>query len=126
MRISDWSSDVCSSDLRHRFLDRVRGDVEIAGAQAHLDPARLAFDREARGARHHRRERLRAAHAAQPGGQQPFARQVAAMMLAPHLDERLVCALRSEERTSELQSLMRNSYAVCCLKQNKQYNNWTR
>src|SRR3546814_3171277 len=29
---------------------------------------------------------------------------------------------RSEEHTSELQSLMRNSYAVFCLKQKKQYN----
>src|SRR3546814_10098259 len=28
---------------------------------------------------------------------------------------------RSEEHTSELQSLMRNSYAVFCLKKNKQY-----
>src|SRR3546814_3800984 len=30
-------------------------------------------------------------------------------------------ALRSEEHTSELQSLMRISYAVCCLKKKKQY-----
>src|SRR3546814_1035243 len=29
---------------------------------------------------------------------------------------------RSEEHTSELQSLMRSSYAVFCLKKNKQYN----
>src|SRR3546814_10091362 len=28
------------------------------------------------------------------------------------------CMIRSEEHTSELQSLMRISYAVCCLKQN--------
>src|SRR3546814_2705828 len=32
---------------------------------------------------------------------------------------------RSEEHTSELQSLMRISYAVFCLKQKKQYNNTT-
>src|SRR3546814_10437753 len=31
--------------------------------------------------------------------------------------------LRSEEHTSELQSLMRNSYAVLCLKKNKTTNN---
>src|SRR3546814_5649098 len=30
---------------------------------------------------------------------------------------------RSEEHTSELQSLMRNSYAVICLKKNKQIHN---
>src|SRR3546814_6923709 len=37
----------------------------------------------------------------------------------PHVDPRrfdLVVAPRSEEHTSELQSLMRNSYAVFCLK----------
>src|SRR3546814_9070174 len=32
----------------------------------------------------------------------------------------VVLAIRSEEHTSELQSLMRNSYAVFCLKQKKQ------
>src|SRR3546814_9210400 len=35
----------------------------------------------------------------------------------------LWCALRSEEHTSELQSLLRNSYAVFCLKK-KQYTKW--
>src|SRR3546814_7122866 len=35
---------------------------------------------------------------------------------APLKDERLVAFLRSEEHTSELQSLMRNSYADFCLK----------
>src|SRR3546814_8046322 len=33
-------------------------------------------------------------------------------------------ASRSEEHTSELQSLMRNSYAVFCLKKKKQQNNY--
>src|SRR3546814_1738321 len=33
---------------------------------------------------------------------------------------------RSEEHTSELQSLMRNSYAVFCLKKKKPHNNKTR
>src|SRR3546814_3791041 len=37
-----------------------------------------------------------------------------------HLDQ--VCIRRSEEHTSELQSLMRNSYAVFCLKQKKKHN----
>src|SRR3546814_3119351 len=35
---------------------------------------------------------------------------------------RLRCAMRSEEHTSELQSLMRISYAVFCLKKNTQTN----
>src|SRR3546814_10746521 len=34
---------------------------------------------------------------------------------------RLALVQRSEEHTSELQSLMRNSYAVFCLKKKKQY-----
>src|SRR3546814_4958976 len=41
-------------------------------------------------------------------------------MLAP-ADMLVHAAARSEEHTSELQSLMRISYAVCCLKQKKQY-----
>src|SRR3546814_3426529 len=35
----------------------------------------------------------------------------------------LLLFIRSEEHTSELQSLMRISYAVFCLKKNKKYNN---
>src|SRR3546814_3715312 len=35
-------------------------------------------------------------------------------------DDNGVSAIRSEEHTSELQSLMRNSYAVFCLKKKKQ------
>src|SRR3546814_1830861 len=34
----------------------------------------------------------------------------------------LLAAIRSEEHTSELQSLMRNSYAVCCLQKKKKNN----
>src|SRR3546814_2107924 len=37
------------------------------------------------------------------------------------LSARTRFALRSEEHTSELQSLMRNSYAVICLKKKKNY-----
>jgi hypothetical protein len=42
---------------------------------------------------HHRRERLRAAHAAEAGGQDPLALEVAAIMLAAHFGEGLVGAL---------------------------------
>ena len=42
---------------------------------------------------HDRRERLRAAHSAKARGQDPFAREVAAIMLAAHFDEGLVRAL---------------------------------
>src|SRR3546814_7948321 len=39
--------------------------------------------------------------------------------LSQRLDEKIYITLRSEEHTSELQSLMRISYAVFCLKQKK-------
>src|SRR3546814_8930227 len=39
-----------------------------------------------------------------------------------HQADRLAIAFRSEEHTSELQSLMRISYAVFCLKKKKQTN----
>ena len=84
---------VARLDHRDGFVDAVRLLVEVAGSEAHFDAARLAFDREAARARHHRRERLRAAHAAEPGGQQPAAGEAAAIMLAPHFDEGLVRAL---------------------------------
>ena len=51
-----------------------------------------------RGARHGRGKRLRAAHAAEPGGQDPLAGEVAAVMLAAHLHEGLVGALHDALR----------------------------
>ena len=59
---------------------------------------RVALDGEARGAGHHGGQRLRAAHAAEPGGQDPLALQVAAIMLAAGLDEGLVGALHDALR----------------------------
>ena len=80
-------------DDRQRLVEAAGLQVEIARAQPHLDRDGLAFDREQRGARHGRRERLRAAHAAEAGGQDPLARKIAAVMPAPDLDEGLVGAL---------------------------------
>ena len=73
-------------------------DVEIAGAQAHIDAGGAAFDRQARGAGHRRRERLRAAHAAEAGGENPSSPKIAAVVPAPHLDEGLVGALHDALR----------------------------
>src|SRR3546814_9254504 len=70
-------------------------------------------DRDRRGARLLRRRRpeggwrRQGGRAAEPGGGQPYRTG----LLAPARK-----ALRSEEHTSELQSLMRSSYAVFCLK----------
>src|SRR3546814_1983489 len=133
LRISDWSSDVCSSDLvagqgvaagpgidlvvagagigiagGRGEVDRLGQAVRAAGERATgsqigaigVDREVVAAGRGRRGAAGGRRvvgERLRAV-----AGRQGVA--------------------RSEEHTSELQSLMRNSYAVFCLKKktNKQ------
>src|SRR3546814_7364325 len=110
MRISDWSSDVCSSDLyrapraderrRSRLLaalcaDSVPGD---RGDQRRSDPGGgyRASDAQAR---------LRATFVFRSGAARARPRG------------------RSEEHTSELQSLMRISYAVFCLKKKKTQTN---
>src|SRR3546814_3300356 len=123
MRISDWSSDVCSSDLR-RVL--------------HL-PARQHRQRVARSASRTRPLRGQGAAAARRGrfgegdpaplraaaGRRRLVRLVPSGALRPDLDPDLGQHAhapqdrgdrRSEEHTSELQSLMRISYSVFCLK----------
>src|SRR3546814_4024427 len=87
MRISDWSSDVCSSDL-FRLPRR-------ASRRGHSREPQRASD---------------AARSPRPRGDRP---QPRAILLPVPRD------LRSEEHTSELQSLMRISYAVFCLKKKK-------
>src|SRR3546814_3449661 len=74
MRISDWSSDVCSSDL-------------------HNQRAIFGF-----------------------GGQSHFQAKRTHLLVQRWIE---VTNTRSEEHTSELQSLMRISYAVFCLKKKK-------
>src|SRR3546814_10722210 len=113
MRISDWSSDVCSSDLLPGRIGRAPVEFIIDPCPRILDQHRhrhpslswFAYDlalgvlagRARRGARQHR------------VGAAPATRQVAGRRVAD----------RSEEHTSELQSLMRISYAVFCLKKKK-------
>src|SRR3546814_4356335 len=105
MRISDWSSDVCSSDL-HR--DPAVGGAK--GAAIGRQDARIA-DRAVGG-----EGRAGEMLVEQEGGQRLEHRHLDLdRPLAPAgpRDER---GERSEEHTSELQSLMRISYAVFCLK----------
>src|SRR3546814_5870257 len=90
MRISDWSSDVCSSDLPY-VPGRARGRLSLwaCGRAAHdkrAQPILLQFPF---------------------GGPGPFDGH---WSIGRRQDG------RSEEHTSELQSLMRISYAVFCLK----------
>src|SRR3546814_8373013 len=94
MRISDWSSDVCSSDL---------GRLVAAGVDSGYD---LAVARQARCREHGPARR----------GDLLVRAAVAADVSA---DTGLAAQRRSEEHTSELQSLMRISYAIFCLKKKK-------
>src|SRR3546814_7666456 len=122
--MSDWSSDVCSSDLAEsRGTDRPGGRAEDREDQNDEDQIG-DLERD-------------------PGGaEQPF--EEAAIIIGPHLARKRkgqrgddapdegreqhrgkpaprarrheIFGQRSEEHTSELQSLMRISYAVFCLK----------
>ncbi len=80
-------------DDRQRVVEVFGGDVDVAGAQAEIDRRRAAFDRQQRRPGHRRRQRLRAAHAAEARGENPFAGEIAAKMLAAHFGEGLVGAL---------------------------------
>ena len=80
-------------DHRDRLVDARGLLVEVAGAQAHLDAAWLAFDREAAGARHHRRERLRAAHAPSPAVSSQRPARAAAVCWRPISTEGFASAL---------------------------------
>src|SRR3546814_6233011 len=114
MRISDWSSDVCSSDLGRALIigggaHAVGGAAEIGriardGVDAAGDGDRRACADLAgiiRGRDHDRRGAIVRRADFQPADRIAHERR------------------RSEEHTSELQSLMRISYAVFCLKKKK-------
>src|SRR3546814_8566634 len=100
MRISDWSSDVCSSDLLKAWG---RSAPLPAKDPAHADP--LPALRPARRRRVHLRRRR---HERAPRSRLRHRRRLVRLRV-----------LRSEEHTSELQSLLRISYAVFCLKKKK-------
>src|SRR3546814_1574360 len=115
MRISDWSSDVCSSDLPGDFAAAILAQLGhrplhpgLATPDAVPDP-----NPPAQPAQHQR-------HAGAPA-EGPRALAAAGGVLGrDHVPEGLPG--RSEEHTSELQSLMRISYAVFCLKKNTRLN----
>src|SRR3546814_2640244 len=134
MRISDWSSDVCSSDLALPVLLRKRGPQH--GCEARLQ--RLSRCQmapaapEGEEARRIQMHQLRRAWPAGGASQDPGATGAGTRFRAgqrhlplPDLSHerdpaRAWTRNRSEEHTSELQSLMRISYAVFCLHKNKQ------
>src|SRR3546814_2379343 len=110
MRISYWSSDVFSSDLiiNDKSVgvieeDPERNIVKIAKPIGVIGALSPTTNPEAT----------------------PVIKAISAVkgrnsiIVAPHPRAKLNNKMRSEEHTSELQSLMRNSYAVFCLKQKK-------
>src|SRR3546814_6617531 len=108
MRISDWSSDVCSSDLRaagRRPSARSAGSRAPAAFPDTYPPVSAAAESVAHRAAD-RRVSCRSRRSADGR--------------AIHLGHAIPDHARSEEHTSELQSLMRISYAVFCLKKKKQ------
>src|SRR3546814_3186576 len=148
MCISDWSSDVCSSDLPEvaelvddegeppsaGILDHVPDQAGLAGPEEAGDDGRGDLGGSGGGLRH---AGLRDTGYGSGSGERPNCtrgvagetprschtpgwngRRPAAGLLAR--GSRLRVAFpRSEEHTSELQSLMRISYAVFCLKKKK-------
>ncbi len=86
------------ADDCQRFVERGGAPVEIARLQPAFDARRIALDRQQRGTRHGRGQRLRAAHPAQTRGEDPAAAQIAAVMLPARLHERLVRALHDALR----------------------------
>src|SRR3546814_9627116 len=100
MRIRDWSPDVCSSDLERAEGEDLQRDAEEGRHQVHQP------ERKQRNESEHQEVAQRVLLKARPHAGQPGAGAVAQQ----------VAERRSEEHTSELQSLMRSSYAVFCLK----------
>src|SRR3546814_4493662 len=116
MRISDWSSDVCSSDLG-------LGKETSAGSVRRLF---LGLGRAADGDRRLGVHRHQIVGAGDEGDRVDrlavdahFIMQMAARRAAGRAheaDQLAAMDIRSEEHTSELQSLMRIPYAVFCMK----------
>src|SRR3546814_2127310 len=106
MRISDWSSDVCSSDLRWGSSVYVRPGIGIAIHDGPLYAVRKGR-RVDLGSRVLFEPELAVGVQINP--------RLAAELSWVHMSHATLFS-RSEEHTSELQSLMRISYAVFCLK----------
>src|SRR3546814_5567801 len=112
MRISDWSSDVCSSDLAGvRRVDH--GALAIADGVAPFGQIFIVAE-----VRRAAEMELRLAHL----GREDEARVASDGIILVVEVVNIVSENRSEEHTSELQSLLRISYAVFCLKKKKPYN----
>src|SRR3546814_2434107 len=133
MRISDWSSDVCSSDLHVmltlELFERVAEQaeeivigLEYGTVESELDHRLHLVDRGKPALV--LRQQIRCVHARSGDGlpvdlADCLAHDFGGRFLRARTGGRADRGFRSEEHTSELQSLMRISYAVFCLKKKK-------
>src|SRR3546814_10660531 len=121
MRISDWSSDVCSSDLPGEALEDDAGEVVPVADKVGEDADEQRLLHQAGhdvvvGAPTPEERRERHVDDDQGGGDEgdftAEETEAAVDVAGEDLEEMVDDAGRSEEHTSELQSLMSNSYAV--------------
>src|SRR3546814_1573473 len=115
MRISDWSSDVCSSDLEKTSY--YGSQLSFAARIEPVVPPSMIYVTESFAAQV-------AIEAPDDfmldyAGEVEFAKQFGTYRLYSLRQRYRRLSSRSEEHTSELQSLMRISYAVFCLKKKK-------
>src|SRR3546814_10697066 len=121
MRISDWSSDVCSSDLKlgrniaPRILEQRNEIIRCVADQRVLKVDQPLLCPMARIAQQHDVFRMIVAQHRHSG---PLARHQRLQGFRKGPRESL--CIRSEEHTSELQSLMRMSYAILRRQKKKQ------
>src|SRR3546814_8376477 len=138
MRISDWSSDVCSSDLRETPAAADFNPTQAAPPRAvaeapakeSLIAADLTIEGKIEGAGHVRIAgkfkgdvNVQGDLTIEKGAKLSGGVKAKKVMVAGELDGNVES--RSEEHTSELQSLMRSSYAVFCLKKKKKHTSKT-
>src|SRR3546814_1839436 len=104
MRISDWSSDVCSSDLDHRRRRPLPQHRRVGLAEGRLAGLLCPYPLTLPPVPRERDQQWRSPRGVADIQRSPGNQYVVAGV-----------TLRSEEHTSELQSLIRNQYAVFCL-----------
>src|SRR3546814_5025946 len=122
MRISDWSSDVCSSDLElvGRHVAQRRGVLDGLQQLVAVLLERLPRPIALRRAEHVAGAQVAVDQVQQVGGRRGADGFPGVVAKIPGFGRQFACAVeihaaRSEEHTSELQSLMRISYAVFCM-----------
>src|SRR3546814_10449727 len=109
MRISDWSSDVCSSDLLVTPSTSTTWPTSKMSALISPPTLKSAILSSA----------TRSSHRPRPASPLALPRWPDSGLLTSAA--RLTPTARSEEQTSEPQSLMRTSYALFCLKHKKEH-----